>query len=68
MPEEKRGRGRPAGRAYSGAKHLRLLADDVTDLQLLAERWRSTESEAIRRAIREAAQRERRKKTDSGAE
>jgi hypothetical protein len=61
---EKRDRGRPKGRQFTVSKHLRLQEDDARDLAFLVERWRSNESETIRRAIREAAQKERRRPTE----
>ena len=57
--ETKNVRGRPAGRAYPHAKHFRLMDADARDLETLAQRWRCTEAEAMRRAIRETAKRER---------
>ena len=63
----KPGRGRPEGRAYSKPKHLRLLPEDETDLAYLRQRWRTSDSEVLRRALREAAERERLEAT-AGAE
>jgi hypothetical protein len=50
--------GRPKGLAYPVIKQLRLRQDDADDLKALSERWRCSEAEAMRRAIREAAKRE----------
>ena len=58
MPDEIRPRGRPKGQGYPVSKHLRLRAEDGAELQRLAAHWRCSDSEAIRRAIRETARRE----------
>ena len=64
MEEEKRKPGRPPGTGtarYVKVRSVRLKPEDMADLEGLMEAWRTTEAETIRRAIREAAQRERRK-------
>ena len=50
--------GRPVGVPYPVKKFVRLRDDDADDLDVLTERWRCSEAEAIRRSIREAAKRE----------
>jgi hypothetical protein len=50
--------GRPEGKPYPIVKQLRLKMEDAEDLKHLARQWRTSESEAARRAIREAAKRE----------
>ena len=52
--ETKRGRGRPAGREFTAAKSLRLLAEDDARLAVLAQRWGCSQAAVIRRLLREA--------------
>lgn len=52
-------RGRPEGRNFTKPKHLRLMPEDEEDLGYLTGAWRTTESEALRRALRETAARVR---------
>lgn len=63
MSEEpkRRGRGRPVGPIYPGGKHVRLTAEDLEDLEYLKRAWRTTDSDVLRRALREMARREKRK-------
>ena len=51
-------RGRPVGQPYPVRKLLRMSEADAVDLERLAEVWRCSEAEALRRALREAAKRE----------
>jgi len=53
--EQKRGRGRPAGRTYSDRKYLRLAPRDTARQKALAEHWGCSEAEAVRRALELAA-------------
>jgi hypothetical protein len=56
-PTPPRPRGRPPGLDYPKKKLVRLRDDDAADLAALADLWRSSESEAMRKALREAANR-----------
>jgi hypothetical protein len=47
--------GRPPGKPYPTKKLIRLKAEDAEDLKELARVWRTTEAEAMRRALREVA-------------
>lgn len=69
MEEEttKRKPGRPVGSvrsSYVGARSVRFRPEDQADLEWLAQHWRASEAETIRRALRETAQRERRKRPE----
>ena len=52
--------GRPRGRRFGTTRTYALGNADREDIQELADRWRCSEAEAVRRAIRETAQREKR--------
>lgn len=57
----KRRRGRPVGTTrpnYVAVRCVRLTTEDLETLGRLALRWKSSDSEAVRRAIRETAKRE----------
>jgi hypothetical protein len=53
---EKKSPGRPEGKPYPVKKLVRLSEADAADLRRLVDRWRCSEVEAVRRAIRESAE------------
>jgi hypothetical protein len=58
LMQKKRPPGRPPGQPYPVRKLLRLSEERAAELEKLSRKWGCTEAEAMRRSIKETAERE----------